>query len=163
MPENLAALRAGTVDVIQIFEPWVEQALLAGDASICHVAADRGLTSYTTLYTRRPFLQQHPDVAEQFVRGIYDAQRWIAAHDAGALADLVRDFFPDLERPVLTGGIRRYLDNSVWGRTPWLEREGFERQAAGLSSGGLIGPPPAYEDCIDMQFVERVLASTEES
>jgi hypothetical protein len=72
----------------------------------------------------------------------------------------VADYFPGLQRAILSGAIQRYLDNEVWGKTPLLSREGFERQAASLASGGLIGRQPAYEECVDMRFVEQVLGET---
>lgn len=159
MPENVELLLAGEVDAIQIFEPFVEELTSSGKGHIWYAAASRGLTSYTTLYATRRFLAEDPDAAERFVRAIYDAQQWVKAHSAEELAALVADFFPDLPRARLVGAIARYMENGIWGETPMLAREGFELQAASLSSGGLIGPPPPYEECVDMSFVEKVLGA----
>lgn len=159
MPENVELLLEGTVDAIQIFEPYVEQLAGSGRGHIWYTAADRGLTSYTSLYAPKRFLIDDPEAAEKFVRGVFEAQRWIKDHSAEDLTELVTGFFPDLPRPVLAGGIARYLENRVWGETPFLTREGFERQAAGLASGGLISRAPAYEECVDMSFVDKVMGS----
>lgn len=157
MAENVAALGEGELDVVQLFEPDTQRLTSSGAGHIWYAAAQRGLTSYTTLYATKRFLAEQPDVALGFVRGIHAAQRWVAEHSAEQLAELVADYFPGLQRAILSGAIRRYLDNEVWGKTPLLSREGFERQAASLASGGLIGRQPAYEECVDMRFVEQVL------
>lgn len=157
MAENVAALASGALDVVQLFEPDTERLTRSGAGHIWYAAADRGPTSYTTLYATRRFLNEQPEVALRFVRAIYAAQCWIGEHSAAELAELVADYFPDLDRAILAGAIGRYLDSGVWGKTPFLSREGFDRQAAGLASGGLIGRQPAYEECVDMRFVEQVL------
>ena len=53
MAENTAALKAGTVDVIQVFEPFPSLLLAEGAAHIWYEAARRGPTSYTCFYARR--------------------------------------------------------------------------------------------------------------
>ena len=58
MAENIAAFKAGAVDAIQVFEPFPSLLLAGGAAYIWYVAADRGPTSYTTFYARRPLLQE---------------------------------------------------------------------------------------------------------
>ncbi|SEP18202.1 NMT1-like family protein [Rhodospirillales bacterium URHD0017] len=47
MAENMAALKAGTVDVIQVFEPFPSLLLAEGAAHVWYEAARRGPTSYT--------------------------------------------------------------------------------------------------------------------
>jgi NitT/TauT family transport system substrate-binding protein len=56
MDENEAALRAGTVDAIHVFQPHAERLLASGAGHVWYAAAKRGLTAYTTLVTRRPVL-----------------------------------------------------------------------------------------------------------
>lgn len=53
MAENVAALRRGEVDVVQVFEPFA--ATLLGDAAghVCYAQANRGPTWYTAFYARR--------------------------------------------------------------------------------------------------------------
>ena len=56
MEENAGALRAGTVDAIQVFQPYAEQLIASGAGHVWNAAATRGLTAYTTLVTRRAVL-----------------------------------------------------------------------------------------------------------
>ena len=61
MAENVDALRAGEVDAIQIFQPYVEQLVAEGAGHIWFTAARRGATSYTTLSTVRHTLETKRD------------------------------------------------------------------------------------------------------
>jgi NMT1/THI5 like len=49
MAENLAALREGRLDAVQLFEPLVEEAVTSGAGHLWYQASGRGRTSYTGL------------------------------------------------------------------------------------------------------------------
>ena len=71
MASNAAALRRGEVDVVQLFQPFVEELIESGTGHIWHAAAERGPTSYTTLYARRALLTERRDECHALVRAIY--------------------------------------------------------------------------------------------
>lgn len=157
MSENVAALRSGEVDVIQVFEPFAAQLEEEGAGYVWYAAASRGPTTYTTFNAPRSFLQQEPDTARRMCRAIYRTQKWISARPAADLAELVAPYFPGLARPVLTACCRRYKSLEVWNRTPVMVRQGFEwLRDAGLSRG-LIAKRYEFEDCVDMRLAEEVV------
>jgi NitT/TauT family transport system substrate-binding protein len=157
MPENVEALQAGEVDVIQVFQPYVEDALAADAGHIWYAAADRGLTAYTSLYTTREHVARNPESLLCMTRAMYRTQSWIANHDATTLAACVADFFPDLPRQVLTQALRRYQALGLWNLNPMLVAEGFEWLVAACLSGGFIQQSVSYERCVDMQFAKQVI------
>ncbi len=53
MAANAEALRAGQLDAVQVFQPYAEDLLASGAGHLWYAAANRGLTAYTTLVTRR--------------------------------------------------------------------------------------------------------------
>ncbi len=61
MAENAAALRAGSLDAVQLFQPYAEELIASGAGHVWYAAADRGLTAYTALVTRRPLLASRRD------------------------------------------------------------------------------------------------------
>ncbi|MCP5149918.1 MAG: ABC transporter substrate-binding protein [Ectothiorhodospiraceae bacterium] len=160
MSENAQALRAGSIDVAQLFQPMVETLLAEGAGHVWYAQASRGPCSYTTLYAMRPWLARNPDTALAMTRAIHDTQRWLHAHDAATIADAVADFFRDCPRPILVRAIARYLELGVWGRDPRLPRVGFERLRGCLLSGGLIGRAIAFEDAVDNSYAEAAVGST---
>jgi NitT/TauT family transport system substrate-binding protein len=159
MPDNLAALGAGDIDVMQAFEPFVEQAIEAG-GHIWYAAASRGLTAYTSLYTTRQCLAREPESLLRLTRAMYRTQQWIATHSAADLAACVAAFFPDLPRPTLTAALQRYKTLRLWNRTPMLRPEGLAWLDAACRSGGYIQHSVPYERCVDMRFATQVIAET---
>jgi len=157
MAKNAAALRAGAVDVAQLFQPQVEELLSAGAGHIWYVAAARGPCSYTTLYCLQATLEKQPDVMHRMTRAMFRAQKWLHAHDGHTVAAAIASFFPDCPIDLLAAAVERYKSLGIWGRNPRLPRAGFERLREALLSGGLIKNKIAYETCVDMRFADAVI------
>jgi NitT/TauT family transport system substrate-binding protein len=157
MPENVIALRAGEVDVIQLFQPFVEHLLEENAGYIWSAAADRGPAAYTSLYTTREFLEHDPETLLGMTRAMYRTLTWIASHDPGELAACVAAYFPDLSKAILTRALGRYKALGLWNRTPILVPEGYTWLQAACLSGGLIETGMPYEHCVDMRFAEQVI------
>jgi NitT/TauT family transport system substrate-binding protein len=160
MPENLTALSAGDIDVMQAFQPFVEQAVETGVGHIWYAAASRGLTAYTSLYTTRQCLARDPDGLLRMTRAMYRTQQWIATHSATDLAACVTPFFPDLPRPTLAAALERYMTLRLWNRTPVLRPEGLAWLDAACRSGSYIQHSVPYDRCMDMRFATQVVAET---
>lgn len=157
MGDNMAALRGGGVDVVQLFQPLAEELIAEGTGHLWYAAADRGPCSYTTFYARRGVLAAKRDEFRKLVRGLYRTQKWLHAAPPEALADVVRPYFPSVPQPLLRAAIARYRALGVWGRTPVLPRDGYERLKAGLISGGFVAGT-AYETAVDNSLAEEVVA-----
>ena len=155
MHENAEALRSGEMDAVQLFEPYVEELLRAGDAHIWYAASTRGPTSYTTLYTSRAFADAHPDVLSGMADAVTDALTWLHANEPGTIAREVREYFPDLDPERLTGAIARYKQYGIWGRDALLPLEGYVRLKGALISGGFISRDIPFEACVDNSHAER--------
>jgi NitT/TauT family transport system substrate-binding protein len=160
MPDSVAALHAGTIDVAQLFEPYVEEAV-AGGAEIWHRASARGRTSYTVFVTTRERLAADPEPFRRMVRAIYRTQRWIAAEPVRALALAVADYFPALDRSVLTRSLVRYKEQGVWGVNPILPEEGFERLQRALLGSGFLQRAVPFADCVDNRLAQEAIAAHE--
>ena len=157
MAKNAAALRAGEVDVIQVFQPFARTLIDEGAAHLWLAAADRGLTSYTTLNTTRDFIDKSPDTLLRMTRAMYRTQKWIAAHEGRDLAEVVARYLPDIPVPVLAACCDEYKARGVWNRGPVVQREGLEWKREAMLSCGAIRTGLAYEDYVDMQFAEQVV------
>src|SRR5262249_9600639 len=156
--DSVAALEAGRIDVAQLFEPYVEQAVSAG-AEIWYRASSRGRTSYTVFVARRDRLAADPEPFRRMVRAIYKTQRWVAGESARARARAIGDYFPDLHRSVLTRALARYQQQGVWGIDPVLPEEGFERLHRALIGNGFITRPVPFAECVDNRFAEEAIAA----
>ena len=157
MAENVAALHAGRVDVIQVFQPFVEQALTDNAGYLWYAAANRGPTAYTSLYTSRTVLERKTDSLLRMTRAMYRTQQWIATHDGAALASCVASYFPDVPMTMLVQALTRYKALGLWNHTPTLSPEGFAWLQAACLAGGVMQRTVPYERCVDVRFATQVL------
>jgi len=158
MADNADALRRGELDVVQVFEPFASMLVADGGAHVWYAAADRGLTSYTTFYTRRSLLQARRDELTRMVRAIHRALKWVAAVDGPTIAAAVADFFPEVPAPILAASYTRYQTLGIWNRNPLMMREGYDRLLAGLVSGGFVSPGTPFEVAVDNSLAEASVA-----
>lgn len=157
MAENIAALHAGTVDVVQLFEPYVSTLLAESGCHIWYAAATRGLTSYTTFYARRRLLRDRRDDLRRMVRAIHRAQLWVAAASAADISEAVSVYFPDVPQAIRTAACARYQALGIWGTTPVLPRIGYDRLLSSLVSGGFV-TGTTFETAVDNSLAEEVIA-----
>jgi NitT/TauT family transport system substrate-binding protein len=157
MAENVAALRRGEIDVVQLFEPFAEELIAAGVGHLWHAAAVRGPTAYTSFYMRRGVFAARRDEMKRLVRALYRTQKWLHSRPPEALADAVQSFFPDVAPALLRGGVARYRALGVWGRNPILPRAGYDRLKASLVSGRFVKQGAPFEQAVDNSLAEEVV------
>ncbi len=161
MDQNVSAFQNGTVDVIQVFEPFVSNLVSEGQGHIWYASASRGPTSYTTLFANRHTLESKNEEIHAMTRAIYRMQIWLHENDAAAVAKTVGSYFPALEEAVLTDCINRYKLLDVWGKNPVLPRGGFETLRTACLSGGLIQKGASFEDCVDAEVALTAMRDVE--
>jgi NitT/TauT family transport system substrate-binding protein len=152
MADNLAALRNGDLDVVQMFEPYASMALKAGIGCILYAASTRGPTVYTTFLATRGSIARNRVAFAAMVRAVRHMQSWLRDHGAEELADVVAPFYPDVPSDLLASALRRYRDAGLWAGRPEVSREGFARLAESLHSGSFVSRVHAYEDCVDQSL-----------
>lgn len=158
MAENAIALRQGELDVVQLFQPFVEE-LVEDGFHIWYAAADRGPCSYTTFYAREGSIARNRDGLAAMVRAIGHTQVWVALADGAAIAETVAAYFPDVPPARLAAACARYNALGVWGRTPVLPRAGYDRLLAGMVSGGFVAPGTPFQQAVDNSLAEAALAA----
>jgi NitT/TauT family transport system substrate-binding protein len=92
----------------------------------------------------------------RLVRGLYRTQKWLHAVAPGAIVAAIRSYFPDMPEDLLRAAISRYQELGIWGKTPILPRNGYDRLKAGLLSGGFAKGTP-YEVAVDNTLAETAV------
>jgi NitT/TauT family transport system substrate-binding protein len=162
MAENMAALRGGSLDVVQLFEPLASELMDEGAGHLWYAGANRGPCSYTTFYARRAVLAAKRDEFRRLVRGLYRTQKWLHAQPAEAIAEVVRPYFAAMPSHRLAVALNRYKALGIWGRTPILPRDGYERLRDGMVSGGFVHGTD-YEVAVDNSLAEAAVAEGPEA
>ena len=157
MAENVAALCDGSLDVAQLFEPFVEEAVGQG-GHVWLPASARGRTSYTVFVTNRARLAADPEPFRRMTRAMHRTQRWVAAQPPEALTTAIADYFPALDRDVLTHAVARYQRQGVWGRDPILSKAGFDRLRRALLGSDFISRKVPFAECVDNRLAEAAVA-----
>ena len=148
MQANLEALRAGTLDVIQVFEPYVSMAIAAGFGRIVHAASGRGPTCYTSLIATRDGVERNRAAFRAAIRATARMQAWLTAHDAAELAAVATPYFPHVAPELLRSSLQRYAAAGIWSADPGISRAGFARLAQSILSGGFVRSLVPYEACV---------------
>lgn len=158
MEENEAALRAGTLDAVHLFQPFAERLLASGAGHLWYAAATRGRTAYTTLVTRRGTLERQREELLGMTRAVHRTLAWFARTPSAEIADLLRDYFPDMAPGIFASAIDRYRALRLWGSDPVIRREGYDRLHGAMRSAGVLGRDVAFGDCVDTRLAEQALA-----
>lgn len=87
--EAIDAFKAGTIDAVLAWEPFVSDAKSAGGVEIFSAADFPGLT-YSVFTLRRDFIQQHPREVEALAQVWKRAERYIREHPDEACAIVAR-------------------------------------------------------------------------
>ena len=162
MADNAAALRAGSLDAVQLFQPYAEELIASGAGHVWYAAADRGLTAYTTLVTRRPLLQSRRGEFLRMTRAMASTLRWIAAAPGGEVAHALNDYFPAVAPDIFAAAIDRYRALKLFAFDPVLRREGFDRLQAAMRSGDALDRAIPFDRCVDTALAEEALADISE-
>jgi NitT/TauT family transport system substrate-binding protein len=159
MEENAASLRAGRLDAVQLFQPYAEELIQSGAGHVWYAAANRGLTAYTTLVTRRSVIASKRDELAAMVRAMYRTLRWISATPGAEIAHTLASFFPDVPAPIYAGAIDRYRALGLYGTDPITQPEGIARLQAAMRSGGALDRDIAFDDVVDNSLAKAAVAA----
>jgi len=157
MAENMAALKRGEVDVIQVFEPFPSLLLADKAAHVWYEAARRGPTAYTTFYARRRLLSERRDEVMRMVRAIQRTEKWVKSVSGQEIANAIARYFADVPPAILEAACTRYKALGIWNDTPLLPRQGYDRLRDGLVSGGFVSPGAPFETAVDNSLAEAVI------
>ncbi len=149
MGENAAALQAGALDAVQLFQPYAEELISSGAGHVWYAAANRGLTAYTTLVTRRAMLQSRREELLRMTRAMARVLRWIEATPGIEIAGALTEYFPSVPRETFAVAMDRYRALGLYATDPVMPREGFERLQAAMRSGGALNRAIPFENCVD--------------
>lgn len=148
MAANLARLANGSVDVIQIFEPFVTLAERKAIGVPLHAAHRRGPTAYTTFLSTAENIERHEFEFRAMGDAIESFLPWLESEGVPELVRVVEAFYPALERSVLEQSLARYHCAGIWACRSGVSRLGFQRLAQSMLSGGYIQRITPYEECV---------------
>jgi NitT/TauT family transport system substrate-binding protein len=158
MAENAAALLAGRLDAVQVFQPYAEDLLASGAGHLWYAAANRGLTAYTTLVTRRSVIDGKRDELLAMMRAMRWTLRWIAETPGAEIQRVMAEYFPDVPPSIYAAAIDRYRALNLYSRDAVTRPEGVDRLAAAMRSGGALVRDIPIDEIVDNSLAKQVMA-----
>jgi NitT/TauT family transport system substrate-binding protein len=156
--EAVAAFRAGHGDFLETGQPFTEQLLAEGTASLAASMGEAtGPLPFSSYMTTPAFLRDGRDTLRRFTRALYRAQRWLAAARAEEVAAVIAPAFPDVDPELRRRAVARYLAQQTWAADPILRRPGYEYLQQILLDGGFIRRPHPYQDLVDTAIARAVV------
>lgn len=157
-PDAIAAFKARQGDFIEHGPPVIDQLIADGTGHlVASMGEATGPVPFSSLMATPETLTKQRDVLIRFVRGLYRAQRWMAASTAQEIAAVVAPVFGDIEPAVRVTAIERYLRQSTWATDPVLTRAGYETLQEILLSAGFIKKPHPFESLIDTEIARAAV------
>jgi len=157
-PDAIAAFRAREGDFIEHGPPVIDQLIADGTGHlVASMGEATGPVPFSSLMATPETLTKQRDVLIRFVRGLYRAQRWMAASTAREIAAVVAPVFGDIEPAVRAAAVERYLRQSTWATDPVLTRAGYETLQEILLSAGFIKKPHPFEALVDTEIARAAV------
>lgn len=157
MEENADLLRANKIDAIQVFEPVAQQLIDEGVGHLWYASAQRGRTSFTTLFTTRKFIDENPEAVLRMTKAMNRTLGWINSHSGAELAEVVHSYLPEITLQTLADCCDAYKSLGLWNTDPTISLEGFEWKRDAMLSCGEIRKNLPYKECVDARFAEQVV------
>jgi NitT/TauT family transport system substrate-binding protein len=154
MNRNYNALKAGDLDVMQAFEPFVSMAEQDKAGDVLYAASSRGPTAYTAFIATREACAKYRNEFAAMTCATAKMLAWVYANPADELATAVSTFFPDVPKDILARSLSRYREAKLWSRETAMNQQGFTRLADSLHSGGFITNLPRYDECVELELNE---------
>jgi len=157
-PDAIAAFRAGQGDFIEHGPPVIDQLVADGTGHlVASMGEATGPVPFSSFMAAPEMLTKQRDVLIRFVRGLYRAQRWMAASTAQEIAAVVAPVFGDIDPAIRVAAVERYLKQSTWARDPVLTRTGYDMLQEILLSAGFVKKPHPFDALVDTDIARAAV------
>lgn len=152
MRENVDRFLAGDVDVVQVFEPYIQELTGPALGHVWHRFSDRGDICYTTFYTRREFAKSNAYTCRLILRALARAQDAFGRAKPKEIAEVIARYFPALPMATLADAIQGYQAAALWPASPRISLAAFLRLKALAVSGGFISRDILFGRVVDSRL-----------
>ncbi|AEI41446.1 ABC transporter substrate-binding protein [Paenibacillus mucilaginosus] len=154
------AFASGTGDYVQLFEP---QATMFEQQGKGYVIASFGVESgrlpYTVFMTKKSYIDKNPDALQKFTNAVQKAQNWVAASSVDVIADSIASFFPDTDKEIIKGVVKRYKDQGSFASDGIVDAEEWSNLQNVMEAAGELKARVDHGSLVDNRFAEKAKAS----
>lgn len=135
--------------------PFIARSELYAVASLAPLC---GAVPWSAYIARHDVMAEKKAAFSAFTAAMSEAQQWLRANSADALATQVRPWYPDYPSAALVTGLDAYLEANVFAASPLMRREDFDRFAVLLTEAGWLTPeiPVPFAALVELSFAAGV-------
>ena len=153
-----AAFAGGVGDFTAEFDPSAFMLEQAGTGYVVAALGEAGgIVPYTVYMATLSFIEQHPDVVQNFTNAIQRAQIWVSENSPEEIARVIQPQFPENTYEELTVMVRRYQDAGVWLISPIIEQEGFELIQDIMQLSGELERRVSFDGFVNNDFARMAI------
>jgi NitT/TauT family transport system substrate-binding protein len=156
----LATVRSRQAQIGCVTEPFITQGVRQSIWSepFFNVPKELGPYAYSTINVRLDSIRKEPEVVRGFVRGMMKGLKFLHADRSGA-ADIARRHFPTMALDDMKATLGRSFADDMWSPDGLISRAAWDTGKAVVMDAGILKTDIAYDDIIDMSFVESLRSS----
>ncbi len=159
-PAILAAVKTGQADIGVISEPMLTQGVeekIWGEPFF-NIPQELGPYTYSTINIQQASIDEEPEVVEGFVRAIMKGLRYVHDNPEGSVA-IAKEEFPEMPEDDLLATIERSYADDLWSPDGMILPEAWDTGSKVVRSVDILKEDVPYDAIIDVQFVEKVMAT----
>lgn len=116
----------GYGDYVTLFEPTASMVEREGYGTVvASVGALGGVVPYTSFSARKDFIEQNPDIIQQFDAAIQMGIDYVYSHTDEEVAKAILPQFPDSSLTEISAAVRRYRSIEAWPKTTTFTEKSF--------------------------------------
>lgn len=143
----------GNGDFVNLFEPNATKLEKEGLGYIvASVGEFSGEMPYTAFNARKSFIENNPEIIENFTNAINKGLEFVESNNAQTIAESIIDQFPDTSLNDLIIIVKRYKDADSWLSTPYITESSFKNLEDIMINDNQIEDYVPYEDLINNAY-----------
>lgn len=86
-----------------------------------------GEVPYTAYNARKKFIENNPEIIQNFTNAINKGLKFVNENDAETVAKAICEFFPDDKLSDIIDAVKRYKEFEAWKKDPTIKEEEWDR------------------------------------
>lgn len=119
------------------------------------LGVDSGYVPYTAFSAKQSFINENPEVIQQFTNALQKGMDYVNSHSAEEIAKVIEPQFKDTDLKTITTIIDRYAQQDTWKTDLIFEESSYKLLLDILDEAGELSGSPAYKDLVTTEFAEK--------
>ena len=151
-----AAFSGGQAQFTVEFEPHATALEQKGDGYVvASLGEESGYVPYTAFSAKKSFLEENPELIQQFTNALQKGMDYVQAHTPEEIAKVIKPQFAETEMDALIRIVERYYEQDTWKENLVFEEDSFILLQDILEDGGELTQRVPYEDLVNTEFAEK--------